>query len=89
MNIPAQKLLKKIEDQLGQAKAAPTDGHLREKIYAIKTLCDLILEDSQEVQPNLVAQEVVPKQSSKIATVNQQPRMKMDEEANGDSLFDF
>jgi len=47
MNIPVQKLLGKIEEELKQARTADREESLREKIYSIKTLCELILDDKQ------------------------------------------
>jgi hypothetical protein len=90
MNISVQKLLEKIEEELKLAKNSPKEERLREKIYSIKILCELILDEKQAAkapayQP-IVAQQPVLVQP---AAVNQPKKLEMEDEANGDSLFDF
>jgi len=38
-----QALLGKIEEELKQAKQSNSESLIREKIYAVKTLCELVL----------------------------------------------
>lgn len=94
MNISVQKLLGKIEEELRQAKQSETEAKMREKIYAVKTLCELVLEE----QPNaetaiktiMPSPAPVPVQTQMLTqTYGQPPKMKIDEDSNGDSLFDF
>ena len=90
MNISVQQLLGKIEDEVKQAKASGSEARIRERIHAIKALCELALDEkTQAVQP--VEKPVIaalPKEH--IIPVQGQPqRLKMDDDANGDSLFDF
>ncbi|MGG3561220.1 YwdI family protein [Neobacillus rhizosphaerae] len=105
MNISIQKLLTKIEEELKQAKTAHMQESLREKVYSIKILCELILDDqpaaqserplnapaaakpvhTQPVYQPVVAQPVF----QQPAPVQQGKKLEMDNEANGDSLFDF
>jgi hypothetical protein len=91
MNISVQKLLAKIEDELKLAKSSPKEESLREKIYSIKILCELILDEKQTVQPAPAKQPVVTPQLvfQQPASLNQPKKIEMDDEANGDSLFDF
>ena len=96
MNISIQQLLAKIEDQLAEAKTSNSDGRIRERVYAIKSLCELVLEQEgiqgvtyqQPVQqPTFQAVQApltIPKQTIQTQT----NKIKM-EEGNGDSLFDF
>lgn len=88
LNISVQQLLMKMENELIEAKACTTDFQIREKVYAIKSLCELILDTppissvkttnpSAHIQP--ITETLAPKESN---------RLKMDE-ANGDSIFDF
>lgn len=101
MNIPVQKLLAKIDEELKQAKTSPKEESLREKVYSIKILCELILDQNQaksEFQSNKA--ETFQYQPASNQPVFQQPiidqqtviqprKIDLGEEANGDSLFDF
>lgn len=92
MNISIQKLLGKIEQELQEAKESSTAARMRERVHAIQSLCELILEDSEmERAPfaptNIVSPPIV--QQNQPATIQQSKRMQTDDNANGDSLFDF
>ena len=92
MNISVQKLLTKMEDELRLAKNASTDPNLREKIYSIKILCELILDEKSAAVTPPAPQPVVAPQpvfQPAPASINQPKKLEMDDEANGDSLFDF
>lgn len=84
MNIPVAHLLKKMNEHI-QAAANQNEDTLREHIIAIHTLCELILENDQ----------LESKSTSSIAPNIQilQPSIKklktQEEDANGDSIFDF
>lgn len=90
MNISVQKLLGKMEKELYEAKASPSEARIRERVQAIKSLCELILEES-DTGSTSVAPSISHTYSSQPAQpANVQPKkMQMDDEANGDSLFDF
>jgi hypothetical protein len=87
MNISVQKLLAKMEEELASVR----EENLREKVYSIKTLCELILDEKQikrdfpaPVQAStqgFIQQPLIP--------VGQPKKLVIDEESNGDSLFDF
>lgn len=92
VNISIQQLLAKIEDQLTEAKTSNSDARIRERVYAIKSLCELVLEQERTEgvtyqQPSFQAVQApisIPKQPIQTQT----NKIKMDE-GNGDSLFDF
>ncbi|WP_042463711.1 YwdI family protein [Neobacillus dielmonensis] len=94
MNISVQKLLAKIEEELKQAQTSQKEESLREKIYSIKILCELILDEKSAsgAKPFPPAPAVQPAANyqpfQQPAALNQPKKIDMDE-ANGDSLFDF
>jgi len=96
MNISLEKLLAKIENELKLAKTSTKEENLREKIYSIKILCELILDEKQaSVKPaaatlQVYQQPLTNQQVFQQGSSLQQPKkLEMEEEANGDSLFDF
>lgn len=101
MNISVDKLLLKIEEELRLAKNSTKEENLREKIYSIKILCELVLDEGQTgvkkaapVQPSITQQvyqqPLINQQVFQQGPSLQQPKkVEMDDEANGDSLFDF
>ncbi|GKU83719.1 YwdI family protein [Niallia sp. NCCP-28] len=95
MNISVQQLLMKMEDQVKEAKASESDSRIRERVHAIKSLCELILEQKDQSEHSVAYQQMVP-QAAPIQHVSfssaPQPiqTQKLNtEEGNGDSLFDF
>lgn len=91
MNISIQKLLGKIEQELQEAKESSTDARMRERVHAIQSLCELILEDSEMGRSPFVPKKIEspPTEKNQPATIQQTKRMQMDDNSNGDSLFDF
>jgi len=116
VNISVQTLLSKIEEELKLAKSSARQESLREKVYSIKILCELILDDKpaaqserplnapaaarpvqtqpayqQSVAAQPVFQQPIMNQPifQQPAPVQQGKKLEMDNEANGDSLFDF
>ncbi|WP_445488947.1 YwdI family protein [Niallia sp. 03133] len=93
MNISVQKLLAKMEDQLIEAKASDSDSRIRERVHAIKSLCELILdqEEKREGLSHQVMQPTanIPQVSFSPTTQTMQTQKLNTEEGNGDSLFDF
>ena len=98
MNISVDKLLMKIEDELKLAKNNKKQENLREKVYSIKILCELILDEKQNLhvasptttpayQQPVMAQPTF--QQPVSVSLNQPKKLEMEDEANGDSLFDF
>ncbi|BCB05990.1 YwdI family protein [Bacillus sp. KH172YL63] len=97
MNIPHQSFIKKIEHELGKAKAAEKSQHIREHVYSIKALCELLLEEdsvsapapsfSQSRQTMPYVQE--PQVTQKPVSIQEEEPLETDDGANGSSLFDF
>lgn len=89
LNISIQQLLRKMEEELQEAKGITNEARIREIVYSIKSLCELILDE--RVQPTAPKntfnsqQPVYPAQPTTI----QQPKHLEEDDANGDSLFDF
>lgn len=104
VNISVQTLLNKMEQELQLAKSSAKQESLREKIYSIKILCELVLADQPAgreavhsgapsyqpaLTPPVVSQPAVTQQVfQQPAALPQSKKLEM-EEANGDSLFDF
>ena len=99
MNIFIDKLLAKIEAELELAKGSLKEESLREKVYSIKILCELILDEKSVksgVLPNQVTtiSPMIAQPNLQQPTINQQvfqqpKKLEMEDEANGDSLLDF
>jgi hypothetical protein len=108
VSISVDKLLAKMEEELRLAKGSAKGESLRERVYSIKILCELILDEKQPIselpvnpapapfrQQQSVQQPMQPFQQPPMQVfqqpidVNQPKKMEMDDEANGDSLFDF
>ncbi|MCC5803385.1 YwdI family protein [Rossellomorea vietnamensis] len=97
MNIPHQSLIKKIEHELGKAKTAEKSQQIREHVYSIKALCEVLLEEnngasaqstfSQPQQTMPYFQESQPVQ--KPVSIQKEEPLETDDGANGNSLFDF
>jgi Family of unknown function (DUF5327) len=90
LNISVQQLLRKIEEELHEAKGNTNEARIRERIHAIKSLCELILDD--QAMPAASKNMFVPQQTAhqvQPASIQQPKRLEMEDNANGDSLFDF
>ncbi|SDN26343.1 hypothetical protein SAMN05518871_104117 [Psychrobacillus sp. OK028] len=83
--ISNDQLLMQIDKQLQQARVTGNEQTKREALAAIRALCDLALESPPSPFPQ--ATSVV--QSVPIAPTIQQPVALKEEDANGESLFDF
>lgn len=91
-------IIAELEKQLLHAKQSQTDQQKREVLTAMKALCDVALQSkgsapiqSQFVQPTMMtAAPVSPtmQQSAAVVLPNQVNKLQ-EEDANGDSLFDF
>lgn len=92
MKISIEKLLEKMERELQHAKTSSRDENLREKIYSIKILCEVILEGKAagDTEMNsIVSPSVYQPAAAQPVSMNQAKKMQTDDGANGDSLFDF
>lgn len=85
MAIEAVRILTEIEKHTVQAKNAEP-ARVRESVAAIRALCDLLLNDeplSESSRP-----KAMPLASPQVQTVSSINKLK-EEDANGDSLFEF
>ena len=97
MNISIQQLLMKMEDQLKDARSSNSDARIRERVYAIKSLCELVLDQDGRMEENIFQQPSYPVTQTPINMVAQpmqttqttQTKKLNTDEGNGDSLFDF
>jgi hypothetical protein len=86
MMIRNEQIISVIEKHLGQAKAATTNGEMREQLVAIKALCDVLLMNDAE--PSTYKQ-VQSTQVTPSPAVSSSSKLHEDDGANGDSIFDF
>lgn len=86
MNITVDKIIEKMMKELQIAKQEGNSAKVREHFLAIRTLCDLVLDEAPAEKP--VLQKMM---TTQIPTTTNFPTpVKLDDdEANGDSLFDF
>ncbi|PMC37533.1 hypothetical protein CJ195_12355 [Bacillus sp. UMB0899] len=99
MDIPISKLLSKMESEIIKAKNSQSEKERRERIVVIQSLCELILDEkSPQVQPlpssspSSINPAELQKMMGNMATVVKNPANSgslKEEDANGDSLFDF
>ncbi|MFD2446833.1 YwdI family protein [Bacillus sp. CGMCC 1.16607] len=90
MSISISHLLRKMESELFKAKQEENISKVRENIHSIKILCELLLEEND----TSVNRKDVVFSTEQISQVVSSPsltskKLEMDEEANGESLFDF
>lgn len=85
--ITYETIIKQIEKLTAEATHATTEQLAREKLTAIRALCDVVLDETKLPATNLVSTTVSsPVYTQPVAI----PSQKLEEEdANGDSLFDF
>jgi hypothetical protein len=95
MKISVHKLLSKIESELKDAKECVKEENLREKVYSIKILCELLLDEKQTKSDEPLHTKTImqpmtaPPTLHQPVSLNQPKKLEMDDGANGESLFDF
>lgn len=90
MAISVNQLLEKIEGELHKAKSAGSSTKLRESVHTIKILCELILEDNgTEAVQSIEAVPALQRTSQALSPTTLVSKKLDEQEANGDSLFDF
>jgi hypothetical protein len=97
MDISVSRLLDKIGDELNEAKKVSSEAKIRERAYAMKAICELILEEpthSRSTNEWTSKEQVIvsPPPVREPIQVPQAPlknRLKTEDGANGESLFDF
>lgn len=80
--ISYEVLLNQIEKHVNSAKAATSDQLMREQLTAVRALCDVLLNNEQKV----VTEQVMPQVHQQLHVQSVPQR---NEDANGDSIFDF
>lgn len=91
--ISYEAVLLQMEQLVQNAKHTPNEQHMREQLTAVKALCDVILgqaaSTSQQVSPAIYAAPAIQK-SQALPLQQTMPSEKLQEQdANGDSIFDF
>ncbi len=81
-----EQIISVIEKHLVQAKAATTNGEMREQLVAIKALCDVLLMNEAEPSTHKQVQHA---QAIQNQAVSSSSKLHEDDGANGDSIFDF
>lgn len=93
INISHLSVLSKIEEEIRQARLAEKSGTMKQHIYTVRTLCEMLLDEpdtlgagvalskSQPIQPAISQpKQIAPSEGEKLQT---------EDGANGDSIFDF
>jgi hypothetical protein len=97
MDISVSRLLDKIGDELNEAKKVGSDAKIREHAYAMKAICELILEESSHSrstnestsQEQVIVSPPPVREPIQVPQAPLQNRLKTEDGANGESLFDF
>ena len=80
--IPISRIVAEIEKQASKARLNNEESSIRESLVAIRALCDVALEESSNLkEPSRILE-------SHPTTIRTSEPLKEDD-ANGDSLFDF
>ncbi|EGQ26599.1 hypothetical protein HMPREF9372_1402 [Sporosarcina newyorkensis 2681] len=91
--ISSDQLLKEMEQQVRLAKQAENEQTRREAVYAVRALCNVLLSDNAPAvsTPAMAIHAAsfggAPSTPKMISTLQEQPLRE--EDANGESLFDF
>lgn len=86
MAIDTMRILTEIDKHTTRAKGSDP-AKMRDSVAAIRALCDLLLEDEQPMIDKQ-APRAVPLAAPQPQTVSAVNKLK-EEDANGDSLFEF
>ncbi|MGG4489463.1 YwdI family protein [Metabacillus idriensis] len=93
MDIHISKLLAKMEKEIHRAMHGSNDAEVRERLLAVKTLCDLVLEEQTEERYETKQQpshhQVDALQLQKMMGTSNLGKKKEEDGVNGDSIFDF
>lgn len=82
--ISYESVVQQIEKHITHAKQGATEQQLREQLAAIHTLCELVLQGQAQPQPKTTAVTML----SSPVTVSTSAKLQ-EQDANGESLFDF
>lgn len=85
--ITYEVLLNQIEKHVNSAKTAASDQLMREQVTAVRALCDVLLNNEQKA---VTDERVFPQVHQQLQQQLQvQGTPLRNEDANGDSIFDF
>ncbi|MBM7714430.1 YwdI family protein [Siminovitchia sp. FSL H7-0308] len=85
MYVTYKAFIDKMEQELSKAKQAESAKEIRSRMSAVKALAELVLEaGGQEVSQEQKCQQVSPQPMNDLGA-----KVLEDEEANGESIFDF
>jgi hypothetical protein len=95
MEVSHKIILNKLEEKVKAAKSAENETLLRQHLEAVKTLCELILEE-RTMEKSMAGPREVSYSPGTVETRPLQPavqslsekKLNVDD-ANGDSIFDF
>ncbi|MCM3315167.1 YwdI family protein [Rummeliibacillus stabekisii] len=89
-------VIRELEKHIHQAGQRSSEAKMREELSAIRALCDLALQSDKSPTPHTVMPKMIGEtvQDLSHSSVSSMPKSltanKLEEEdANGDSLFDF
>lgn len=101
MNIPITNILSKIEKELEKAKGLQSKEELKARLLIIRSLCDVVLDEAEEndftdikgpVEKN---ETFTPLELEKMMGIKKEEQPKVasrylkEDDANGESIFDF
>ena len=88
MQVSVEAVLNKLTSEVAAARQQHNTAKVREHLAAIRALCDLVLEEQQEVQaaPTTVLEQRPVHTSPSFSPA---PVLLKEEGANGGSLLDF
>ncbi|MBY0596106.1 YwdI family protein [Bacillus bingmayongensis] len=95
MQISSDKILNKMANEIAKAKSSEGQKS-KEHLLVVRALCDLLLDEQTEshtyVEPKLQSQVISSYQATaaqQVVPVSGEPVYMKEEDANGNSLFDF
>jgi hypothetical protein len=87
MNIPIEVIVAQMEKEITKIKKEFNINKKKESVAAVKVLCDLILEEDSEKEMAHAEDTMLKKMVGETKVINKGKIPEND--ANGDSLFDF
>lgn len=95
--ITYQAVIAELAKHVAQAQSAESEAQKREELSAIRALCDVALhnETQQSSQPNIIPKMMIntanplQKQTSEQIVHNLNTNKLEEDDANGDSIFEF
>lgn len=88
MQVSVEAVLNKLTSELAAARQQHNAVKVREHLAAIRALCDLVLEEQQEIQP-APATVLEQRPIHTAPSFSPAPVLLKEEGANGGSLLDF